>query len=203
MNKAQVERYFRILGEIYPKKCRVILTGAAAGALYGRVRATMDVDFAAKTADWNGFSRAVEKVSQRTGITAQYAEDIDRWSSITFMDYTKHTFLYKRYGSVELRLMEPSYWAIGKFSRYLDPDIEDLVKVFKKTATRWQDIAHVAGRALRKSPKSTSLFLFKRQVEDFFSRQGKKVWGSAFDAKRAIQLFHQESGARSDRVRRA
>ena len=27
MNKKQVERYFRLLGELYPKKCRVILTG--------------------------------------------------------------------------------------------------------------------------------------------------------------------------------
>lgn len=194
MNKTQVERYFRMLGITYRKKCRIILTGAAAGALYGRVRATMDVDFAVKAADWSGFSKAVEEVSRRTGIAAQYTEDIDRWSSITLMDYAEHTTLYRRYGSVELKLMEPSYWAIGKFSRYLDPDIEDLVKVFKKTSTRWQDVAVVAGEALRKSPKSTSLFLFKRQVEDFFSRQGKKVWGRTFDAKGAIEVFHKKAG---------
>ncbi len=203
MNRAQVERYFRRLGEAYSKKCRVILTGAAAGALYGRVRATMDVDFAAKAADWRGFSKAVEEVSRRTGIAAQCTEDIDRWSSVTLMDYAEHTYLYKKYGSLELRLMEPPYWAIGKFSRYLDPDIKDLVKVFKKTTTRWQDVAVVAGKALRKSPKSTSLFLFKRQIEDFFSWQGIKVWGRTFDAKDAIELFYTNAGVNWPATRNA
>ncbi len=129
MNRKQIEHYFKIVDKIYAKKCRIILTGAAAGALYGRVRATMDIDFSAEAADWEGFSKAVEEASVRTGIAAQYAEDIDRWSAITFMDYKKHTFIYGRFGRTEVRLMEPSYWAIGKLSRYLDPDIGDLVRV--------------------------------------------------------------------------
>lgn len=197
MNKAQIERYFKTLGKIYAKKCRIILTGAAAGVLYGRVRATMDVDFSAEAADWERFSRAVEETSLRTGVAAQYAEDIDRWSSITLMDYKKHTFVYGRFGPVEVRLMEPSYWAIGKLSRYLDPDVMDLVKVFKKTGTPWQETASVAGRALRQSPKSTACFLFRRQVEDFFKRFGKKVWGWTFDAEEAIALFHEWAGMKT------
>lgn len=197
MNKKQIERYFKTLSKIYPRKCRVILTGAAAGALYGRVRATMDIDFSAETADWEHFSKAVEQTSLRTGITAQYAEDIDRWSPITLMDYKKRTFIYGWFGPVEVRLMEPSYWAIGKLSRYLDPDIGDLIKVFKKTRTPWREVASVTGRALRKSPKSTACFLFKRQTEDFFKRFGKKIWGRAFDAKEAISLFYQRAGVRN------
>ena len=116
MNKKQVERYFKTLGKIYTKKCKIILTGAAAGALYGRIRATMDIDFSAEAADWENFSRAVEETSVRTGIAAQYGEDIDRWSSITLMDYKRRSFIYGRFGSVEVRLMKPSYWAIGKLS---------------------------------------------------------------------------------------
>ncbi len=197
MNKAQVERYFKILGDIYPKKCRIILTGAAAGALYGRVRATMDVDFAAQAEDWGRFSKAIDEASRRTGIAAQYAEDIDRWSSITLMDYDKHTYLHRRFGLVQLRLMEPSYWAIGKLSRYLDPDIQDLVKVFKKTKTRWQDVACIAGKALRQSPKSTALFLFRRQTEDFLRRFGPKIWGKALDTGKAVSLFQKYAGVRN------
>lgn len=197
MNKKQIERYFQILGKIYSKKCKIILTGAAAGALYGRIRATMDIDFSAEAADWENFSKAVEETSVRTGIAAQYAEDIDRWSSITLMDYKRHTFIYGRFGPVEVRLMEPSYWAIGKFSRYLDPDVGDLIKVFRKTGTPWQEAASVAGRALRKSPKSTACLLFRRQAEDFFKRFGKKIWGRDFNVEAAVTLFHKRAGVKT------
>ena len=194
MNKRQVERYFEVLAKLYAKPCRVILTGAAAGALYGRVRATLDVDFAVSAADWEKFSKAVHESGLRTGIAAQYAEDIDRWSSITLMDYAAHTYVYKRFGALELRLMEPTYWAIGKLSRYLDPDIRDLVAVFKKTNVEWKDVANISGKALRQSPKSTSCHLFRRQVEDFFKNSGKKAWGKNFDFERAIRVFHKTAG---------
>jgi len=196
MNKRQVERYFGILGKIYPKKCRVILTGAAAGVLYGRIRATMDVDFSADAKDWENFSKAVEETSLRTGIAAQYAEDIDRWSSITLMDYKKHVYLYRKFGSVEVCLMEPAYWAIGKLSRYLDQDIEDLAHVFKKTRTRWESVLSVAGNALKLSPKSTACFLFRRQTEDFIKTYGKKIWGKTFDFTKAAAYFHEQAGIR-------
>jgi hypothetical protein len=190
MNRHQIERYFEILAKIYPQKCKIILTGAAAGALYGRVRPTMDIDFSAETENWETFSKAVSETSSRVGIAAQFAEDIDRWSSITLMDYQKHIYLYKRFGRIEVWLMEPSYWAIGKLSRYLDSDIQDMARVFKKTSTNWQDVASVAGRALRQSPKSTDCFLFRRQTENFLKQFGKKIWGKTFDEKKAIAYFH-------------
>ncbi len=194
MNKRQIERYFETLAKIYPKKCEVILTGAAAAALYGSVRATMDIDFSAATKDWESFVKAVAETSARMAIDAQFTEDIDRWSSITLMDYKKHTFIYKRFGSIEVHLMEPAYWALGKLSRYLDSDIRDIVKVFRKLGTPWPEAASVAGRALRRSPKSTACFLFRRQTEDFFRRFGKKVWGRNFDAEKAVTLFQDEAG---------
>ena len=197
MNKRQIERYFETLAKIYPKKCRIVLTGAAAGALYGNVRSTMDIDFAATTKNWEEFANAVAKTSARMAIEAQFAENIDRWSSISLMDYQKHTFIYKRFGSIELRLMEPAYWAIGKLTWYLDSDIHDMVKVFKKTHTSWNAVARVTGRALRQSPKSTTCFLFRRQNEDFFDRFGKKIWGKSFDPKKAVSLFCNTAGIKS------
>lgn len=191
MNRKQIDRYFELLAKLYTKKCRIILTGAAAGALYGRVRSTVDIDFAAKTRDWELFSRAVSQASARTGIVAQYAEDIDRWSMITLLDYDKHLRVYRRIGSIEVCLMEPRYWAIGKLSRYLDSDVQDISKVFKKTKTTWRSMATLCGKALKRSPKSTACFLFKRQVEDFFKRFGKRVWGKAFDPEKAIAQFHK------------
>lgn len=196
MNKRQVERFFKILSELYPKECEIILTGAAAGALYGRVRATLDVDFSAQAKDWQKFVIAVNKASNQTGILAQYGEDIDRWSSITLMDYRKHTYLYRRFGAVELRLMEPPYWAIGKLSRYLDSDIQDMKLVFRKTKTAWQDVARVAGKSLTQSPKSTACFLFRKQVEHFLKTRGRAVWGRSFRVDQAIARFHRFAGIR-------
>lgn len=194
MNKVQVERYFKVLSVLYPKKCRIILTGAAAGSLYGRVRATLDIDFAAKTSDWTAFETAVRRTTERTGILAQYGEDIDRWSMISYLDYDRHIRVYKRIGSLEICLMEPSYWAIGKLTRYLDTDIRDLVSVLKKTATPWRACVTVAGRALKHSPRSTACALYRRQVEDFIRRSGKKVWGRGFPQDEAIRLFRSRAG---------
>jgi len=193
MNKKQIERYFHTLSKLYHKKCKIILTGAAAGALYGRVRPTMDIDFSVEVLDWKGFSEAVEETSLRMGIVAQFSEDIDRWSSITLMDYKKHTYVFKRFGNIEVSLMDPAYWAIGKFTRYLDPDIQDLVKVFKATVTPWQRVATIAGRALRKSPKSTACFSFLRQTEHFFNHFGKKIWGKSFNSDEAIKVFRKSA----------
>lgn len=197
MNKRQVENYFKILDQLYGKRCRIILTGAAAGALYGRVRATMDVDFALPRADWQSFAAAVEQAKRRTRISAQYTEDIDRWSAITYLDYERHTYVYRKFDKIELRLMEPAYWALGKLTRYLDSDVRDLVSVLAKTSTHWKDVAGVAGRALKQSPKSTACFQFRTQVENFFAKKGKKVWGKNFDFKKAVELFHQKAGVQT------
>ncbi|MCG3177187.1 MAG: hypothetical protein MOGMAGMI_02155 [Candidatus Omnitrophica bacterium] len=194
MNRTQVERYFKVLAGLYPKRCRIILTGAAAGSLYGRVRATLDIDFAVRTADWPAFEKAVRRTTELTGILAQYGEDIDRWSMISYLDYDKHTRLYKKIGSLKIRLMEPSYWAIGKLARYLDTDIRDLISVLKRTATPWTTCLAVAGRALKHSPKSTACALYRRQVEDFIRASGKKVWGRDFQPDPAVRLFRRSAG---------
>ena len=98
MNKKEIMRFFELLDKICPDACEIFLTGAAAAAVYGNIRPTMDVDFAVKLSreatsgedlekKWQTVSKAIEKVSTKTGIAAQYAEDIDRWSSISLLDY--------------------------------------------------------------------------------------------------------------------
>lgn len=202
MRSAEIDRFFRELAREFTNPCTVILTGAGAGAIYGRVRATMDLDFALEfTAPrrrspdnlWEAFEAGVSRVSAKTGIAAQYAEDIDRRSSITYLDYQRHTLAYKTFGSIEVRLMEPVYWAIGKMTRFLDPDIEDMIRVFKKNRVAQEEIAEVMGRALRESPRSTACDLFRRQVELFFRNFGRRVWGKAFDPENAILLFHKSA----------
>ena len=206
MNRQGVLRFFRELAKHFRHPCRVILTGAGAGVLYGRVRATLDLDFALKFKTkipkkkeklWKEFEEAAEKTRAVTGIAVQYAEDIDRWSSITFLDYEKHTRPFQKFGALEVRLMEPGYWAIGKLARYLDPDIRDLIVVLQRTHTSWRGLTRLLGRALWKSPKSTASFLFRRQVEDFLTTYGKQIWGSSYSSKDALRAFHHAAAIKN------
>ena len=203
MNRYQINLYFKILAKRFPHACEIVLTGAAAGAIYGNVRATLDIDFAvrfkARSARqiklrWREFEKATHDVTRLTGIVVQYAEDIDRWSTITFLDYWKHTRKFNQFGSIKVKLLDPLYWAIGKLTRYLDPDIRDMIQVFKKNGTAWRALAKVMGTALRKSPKSTACFLFRKQVEDFFAAYGKKIWGRHFMPEHAFAVFHRHAG---------
>lgn len=202
MNKQGVLRFFRLLSERFDQPCRIILTGAGAGALHGRIRSTLDLDFAVKLVSpgneklWEDFREACHEVRGLTGILVQYAEDIDHWSSITLLDYERHTVPFGKFGSMEVHVLEPSYWAIGKLARYLDPDIRDLVEVLKKTKTPWRELVRVLGRALKESPKSTACFLFRRQVEDFLSAYGKKIWGETYSKEKAINEFYLYAGVK-------
>ncbi|PIQ85930.1 MAG: hypothetical protein COV74_07110 [Candidatus Omnitrophica bacterium CG11_big_fil_rev_8_21_14_0_20_45_26] len=203
MNQAQIRRFFKQLSRRYPHGCRIILTGAAGGALLGRVRATMDIDFAvrlrtkkSKHRQWQVFERAVRQAALQTGIAAQYAEDIDRWSMIHFLDYDRHTIPFEKFGKIEVHILDPIYWAIGKLARYLDPDIRDLVQVLKKKQPLWRKAVRIWGKALRKSPKSTACYLFRRHVEDFLTAYGPVIWRRAFDGKLAVQMFRRSAGIR-------
>lgn len=205
MNRRQIDRFFRKLSQRFDRSATIILTGAAAGSLLGRVRPTLDLDFAlklkgpprAREDKWKAFARAICEVSQQTGIAVQYAEDIDGWSSITFLDYTRRTHLYRRFGKLEVRLLDPAYWAIGKITRYLDPDVRDLIAVIKKQKVSSAQLARVLGRALRHSPRSTACSLFRRHVESFFSTSGRTIWGRQFKPEAAIRLFHRFAGIKS------
>jgi hypothetical protein len=203
MNRKEINCFFNILSGRFHRPAVVILTGASCGSLYGSVRPSLDIDFALKLkvksgrkneTAWQEFADAVRQAAALTGIQVQYAEDIDRWSQISFLDYANHTRPYRKFGRVEVRLLDPAYWAIGKLTRYLDPDIRDVTEVLQKTKVSWKKFAELLGRALRKSPKSTACYSFRRQVEDFFRTFGKKIWAGAYSAESAISAFHKAAG---------
>src|SRR3989338_10178358 len=91
MSPEQIDRFFRTLAKELKTPTTVILTGAAAGSLLGHVRASADVDFAILTGSddpgrWQQLEAAIARAERLTKIQAQYAEDIDRWSSISLLD---------------------------------------------------------------------------------------------------------------------
>ena len=198
MNRRQIDKFFKILDAEFGRYAKVILTGAAAGAIYGSRRPSLDIDFAIELKDptrvaWIELESAIKKTIEKTGIQANYAEDIDRWGMITLLDYRNNIKLYKKYGKITLFLLDPAYWSIGKMTRFIDPDIDDMIQVFRKTKTSPAYLAKVWGRALRESPRSTVLIRFRRHVESFLESYGKRIWGSSFDPIKIIQQFHKEA----------
>ncbi len=199
MDIRQIERFFKILDAELQQDAKAILTGAAAGSVWGATRPSMDIDFAIEIRNrneenWQQLESAIRKAIDKTGIQANYAEDIDRWGMVTLLDYKRHTKLYKKYGRLALMVLDPAYWSIGKMTRFIDPDIQDMIQVFRKKKVTPAHLAEVWGKALKQSPRSTTLTRFRRQVESFFESYGKKIWGPKFSSSRAVRQFHESAG---------
>ena len=195
MNPRQIDRFFHVLAQELPQPARVIVTGAAAGSLWGCVRPSLDIDFAIQLVrrgrkDWSQVDAAVDRAVTLTGISANYAEDIDRWGLISLLDYRRRTTLYRKFSSLEVRLLDPAYWSIGKITRYLDPDVQDLVAVLTRRRVPVARLIRVWARALRASPPSTAQSHFRRQAEHFLRTYGRTIWGKRFDSDQAIRQFH-------------
>lgn len=207
MTPRVIERFFRTLAQEFGEPATVIVTGAAAGSLWGHIRPSQDIDFGAQIGGdptgWERFQAAVNRTAQRTGIQVNYAEDIDRWSSITLLDYRRHTVPYRRFGKLSVRLIDPVYWSIGKLGRYFDLDVDDIVTVLRRKHMPAASTIRVWAKALRASPRSTAVIQFRSQVEHFLRTYGPAIWGRKFDAEAAVQHFHRAAGISSVDMRRA
>jgi len=192
-----IDRFFEDLGRRIDRPVRVLLTGAAAGILQGMERATLDIDFEIRlkrvagesdsAARWEAVQRAIADAARATGITPQYDEDIDKWSSIALP--SKHSRLYRRFGKVEVRILDPGLWAIGKLTRYLSTDIQDLRIVLKSANISSRVTVRLWGTALGISPASSSQITFRKQVEAFLDQYAGEIWGRSTDSTRLKRLF--------------
>jgi hypothetical protein len=183
MKIRDIQRFFEELDRRIDMPVRIILTGGAAAILQGVQRATYDIDFeiqlikagteAVKKLDL--LQKAIAETGRVTGITPQYDEDIDQWNTIPFP--TKKSQRYALIGKVDVRLLDPGLWAIGKLTRFLATDVGDLRTVLKTGKTDPQKMARLWGAALGMSPSSNMQALFRRQVESFFDRYAHEIWG--------------------------
>ncbi len=199
MTPQEVDRFFETLAGWLEEPVRVVMTGAAAGALQGYIRPSQDVDFAIrparkKTGSWQRIEAAIERTMKETGIPANYAEDIDRWGTISLMDYWDHTQPYRKFGGVDVRILDPAYWSIGKLSRSLDSDLKDVIAVFSGKKVPWNRVVRLWGRALKSSPPSTDRFQFRQRIERFLKDYGRVIWGRGFSPEKATQQFHRAAG---------
>jgi hypothetical protein len=196
MNQRRIDGFLGTLAAQLGVPARAYLTGAAAAALWGRVRPSLDIDLGLELLEtgepWDRIVEpAVERTTRLTGIPASVAEDIDHWGMITLLDYKRSSKRYRRFGALEVRLLDPVNWSIGKLTRALEPDLRDVLEVFRKREVSAIRAATTWGRALRASPASTTQAQFRRQVEAFVRSEGRRIWGRDFDAEATLRRFHR------------
>lgn len=202
MTRRQIERFLATLAGELGVPARAYVTGAAAAALWGHVRPSLDIDLGIETdprarRPWTIVETAVARTTALTGIPASAAADIDRWGMITLLDYRRSSRLYRRFGKLEVRLLDPRTWSIGKLTRFLDPDIRDVAQVLRRQRVDPVSAARLWGRALRASPASTAQFQFRLHVETFLQREGRRIWGRSFDSGAAVAAFRRAADIRA------
>lgn len=201
MNKEDIHKFFVVLDETLQKPAEIILTGAAAGALMGNIRPSLDIDFeirlrTSQKKDQEAVEKAVFTASQKTGLAANYSEDISHWSMIDYLDYRKTARPYRTVGRLKIKQMDPYYWTIGKLARFYELDILDLKKIIQSEKMDSQKLARLWGKALRRSPLSLASSRFRDHVRHFLLREGKSVWGGKFDVEKTITLFERAAEMR-------
>lgn len=203
MRKTVVDLFFVELDRRLSSPVSVLLTGAAAGAIYGNVRPSADIDFEIRFKNKRGRSQdeilqgLIGEISSKLGIAANYSTDISHWSMIAYLNYRQTSIPYKKIGQIDIRLMAPEYWTIGKMTRFLEIDVNDITKVIKKRRLRAGRLVSLWARALRASPLSLAKGQFRRNVETFLNMHGKNLWGKAFDKQKAVNDFRRLAGLKA------
>ena len=211
MKHGEIHRFFEDLNLRVQRPVRILLTGGAAAILQGVKRATFDIDFeialkkgAEKSGgtrdNWDAVQKAIEDTARSTGITPHYTEDIDQWSSIALP--AKKSRLYRRFGKVEVRILDPGLWAIGKLARYLSTDVQDLRIVLKAAKTGAKAMAKLWGTALGISPASSSQGTFRKQVESFLDQHAREIWGAQANSEELKRLFIEAARKTHRRIER-
>lgn len=186
------DAFLTALARRWRQPATLLLTGAWAAAVWGRVRKTRDVDFEVRGVPprlMPGFEEAVRAAERETGLAAQYSTRIDRWSEISLLGYRRSAKPVKRYGRIRVLALDPLHWSIGKVGRYLDNDIADLVEVFRRVQPDPLTVARTWARALRASPLSSQLWSVKQQMLDFFRSHAREIWKQPVPLDRIERLL--------------
>ncbi len=190
MTERTIIQFFKELDRRLGARARVILLGASAGSLMGHIRPSLDIDFeirlpkSVSRALKKNLDRMIRDVASIVGVAVNYSEDVSHWSMINYLDYRKTALPYRTFGKIEVKLMAPEYWTIGKMARYLELDIRDMIRIIRKKRLEPHRLTKLWSRALRTSQLSLELGQFKEHVTHFLRTYGKKIWGKTFDAQK-------------------
>jgi hypothetical protein len=195
MRIRDADAYFEALSREVRTPLVLVLTGGIAAGILADERTTDDIDFAIlryarKTLP--ELEALLQRLAKKRGILVQYSSDIDRWSSVSFLDWRRHSRPYVRLGLLEVRVLDPYYWSIGKIIRGTDRDLKDLEAVIRKQKLEWRILVALWAKALRHSPPSSALFNVRRQMEGFLKTSKKGTFDKNYDPAGAVVHFQNK-----------
>ena len=91
-----------------------------------------------------------------------------------------------QYENLKVDALEPLYFTLGKISRSLDQDLDDIAAVVKAEKIAGRDLAKLWAEALKNSELSSELLNIKRQMIYFLKVKGSDLWPSE---KNLVDLF--------------
>ena len=184
MRKRQIDFFFRELDKALGLKAEIILLGASAGSLMGHIRPSFDIDFEIRGSGAGvnkaRIQNAILETAQKAGVAVNYSENVDHWSMVSYLDYRKTAQPYKRFGKLNVKLIAPSYWTIGKISRYYALDARDVAAIVRKKKLKPGTLVRLWRKALEQSDLSLELGQFKKHAAHFLKTYGKRLWGRSF-----------------------
>lgn len=195
VNHRLIHLFLNALAQNLETPSEVILTGASAGFLMGHVRPSLDIDFEIQIKGRSSrktkakLEEAVAKASQLSGLSAQYSENIGGWSMISYLDYRKKAVPYRRFGKLNVKVMAPEHWTIGKMARFFELDIRDMIQIIRKKKVRPSTLIRLWAKAVNSSPLSLELGTFRNHVIYFIRKYGKKIWSRSTNVEPLIQSF--------------
>ncbi len=191
MRKRQIDLFFRELDKALDRRATVILLGASAGSLMGHIRPSFDIDFEIRflklKADKASVHKKILETSRKAGVAVNFSENVDHWSMVSYLDYRKTALPYKEFGKLEVKLIAPEYWTIGKMARYYALDIRDMAAIIKRKKIRPEILVRLWRQALEASDLSLELGQFKNHTAHFLRTYGRKIWGKKFHPEMWIQ----------------
>ncbi|HTB23144.1 MAG TPA: DUF6036 family nucleotidyltransferase [bacterium] len=194
MRIKEADAYFKALSKEVQTPLVLVLTGGIAAGIMAAERATDDIDFAIlryARKSLPEIEALLQRLAEKRGILIQYSSDIGRWSSVSFLDWKKHSRPYTRQGFLEVRVLDPYYWSIGKITRGTDRDLKDLEAVIRRQTLDWKKLAALWAKALRKSPPSTALFNVRKQMEGFLVDAQGGIFNGDYDSDEAVAYFRK------------
>lgn len=206
MNKRQIDLFFKTLDRKLDLPGTVIITGASAGAVMGHVRPSFDIDFEINLSRKSPQAKAklesaINQAARVAAVAVNFSENIGGWSRINYLQYRETAVPYKRIGNLEIKLIAPEYWTIGKMARFLELDIQDMIKIISRKKLKPDILIQIWAKAVRSSVLSLELSQFRDHVIYFIKNYAKKLWGRQTDTAALIEQFKRTLSPRFGRTR--
>lgn len=170
MHQLSLENIIGILKEFVREKdaaLHIILVGGLALQHYGmKDRATIDID-----AEVKGEIEELFNFLKLKGIPSDLGEDLSGWSVVAMPSgYRERAITIFNDGKLVIKVLHPLDFVIAKLRRAMEIDLDDAVFVVEKFGLTVEDIEKSAEEAIANSPKDTTVFLFRKNVEIFVKR---------------------------------